>query len=571
MKKTTAAILVAAGIAILGLPQILSADSARDARLMRNLETFSSIVRQVETSYVDTINTDKAFNAAISGYLMDLDPYTEYFTEQETKDFSNQTQGEYAGIGSYIMKRGDYVVLTGPYANSPARLAGLRAGDKIARVDTTDAKGMSVDEVKKHLMGPAGTKVQLSVIRPHTQDSVIEVTVERRKVNLPSVSYSGEARPGIGYIKIDSYMEKTGHEVEKALEKFASDPNIKGVVLDLRGNGGGLLNAAIDVLGNFLPKGTEVLRTRGNENVGERVYRTSKAPLMADMPLAVLIDGGSASASEVTAGALQDLDRAVLVGNRSFGKGLVQSTLQLPYNAMVKVTTARYYIPSGRLIQALDYSKRDEQGNAIHRPDSLANVFLTKAGREVRDGGGLSPDVKVTDFKVNSLLYDLVNQQVVFDYSVKYAAEHPAIPAPEDFEVTDSIYADFCAFASKAPLKRSRNLDKFFNNLRDNLKDEGQLTPEVQSHINLLDSLLQPDLSVELDSLRSRISYYLGPEIVSRYYFAEGETRNTIRSDEALDTATEILLDPKRYKELLTAPSKAESRMKAPVRSGAKK
>ena len=337
----------------------------------------------------------------------------------------------------------------------------------------------------------------------------------------------------------------------EALQAFKANPEVTQIVLDLRSNGGGLLEQAVDILGNFLPKGTEVLRTRGRDKALEKVYKTTKKPIFPDIPLAVLIDGGSASAAEITAGALQDLDRAVLIGSRSFGKGLVQSTRPLPFDGLLKVTVAKYYIPSGRLIQALDYSHRNPDGTVARTPDSLTNVYHTRLGREVRDGGGLTPDITIDWGRVSPLLYNLVGDNKLFDYATKYANTHDTIPGAWEFEITDEIFTDFKNNLDPASLKYDKVLDQLLKQLRETAEAEGYLTEEAQAAIDTLSPLLANDVNQDLDNKREEIAEYLGGEIASRYYFENGRLIQSLKYDKALKTALETLSDKKKLKEIL--------------------
>ena len=517
------------------------------------LNVFNALVKELEMNYVDTIRTDESFSTAIRALLSTVDPYTEYYSSDDAENLAKMTTGEYGGIGSYILQRDSFVYISGPYEGSPAALAGLKAGDRIVRIDTADAKGMASDKVSKLLRGPAGTIVNLRLERPYAgPDSVIEVAVERRKIQTPSVPYSRlDPETGIGYIRLTTFIDKSPKEVETALDSFRNDPRLKGVVLDLRGNGGGLVESAVDIVGFFVPKGTEILRMRGRDKSAEKVYKTSRKPIMPDIPLAVLIDGGSASSSEITAGSLQDLDRAVLIGSRSFGKGLVQGTRPLPYDGFLKVTTGKYYIPSGRLIQALDYSHRNPDGSVARVPDSLTNVYRTAAGREVRDGGGLTPDITVDWGKMSRLLFNIARDNWAFDFATRFAAENPSIPAPEEFEITDGIYADFKASIDPKRFKYDKVGEDLIKQLNETLDAEGYMNDSVRSQLDGLSRLLIHDLDSDLDIKRKDIAEYLGEEIASRYYYERGRAAQQLKGDTAMAEARRILLDPAEYRRIL--------------------
>ena len=552
MKKFFLAALIAAS-PIMVIAENLTPSPSHDVSVTRNLATFNSIVKELELNYVDTIRPEEAFGAAIEAFLSTVDPYTEYYSANDRNELTQITTGQYdyGGIGSYISQRDGSSFISGPMDGAPAAKAGLRSGDKIIRVDTVDTSKMGSTEVTKLLRGLAGTPVQVTVLRPFVQDSIITFDIVRSKLSDPSVPYWGVVDGNTGYIRLTKFLADSGKDVYEALKAFKENPQVNQIVIDLRGNGGGLLEQAVDILGNFLPKGTEVLKTRGRELSLEKTYKTTKNPIFPDIPLAVLIDGGSASASEITAGALQDLDRAVLIGSRSFGKGLVQSTRPLPFDGLLKVTVAKYYIPSGRLIQALDYSHRNPDGSVARVPDSLTNVYHTLHGREVRDGGGLKPDVEIDWGKVSPLLYNLVGDNKIFDYATKYANTHDSIPGPWEFTITDEIYADFKESIDPTTLKYDKILDQLLKQLRETAEAEGYMTEEAQQAMDALSPLLTNNVNQDLDNKRSEISEYLAGEIASRYYYENGRLIQSLKVDEALKKAREILSDTQRLTEIL--------------------
>lgn len=544
-------LLPAAAAIALSLPALTSlAGSDKDAELHRQLVIFNNIVSRLEDNYVDSIPTRRAMENAINGLLYEIDPYTEYYTDEDLENFKTETTGEYAGVGSYISQRDSMVYFSDPFEGSPAAMAGIRSGDRILKIDTVELGRTTSERVTKLLKGPAGTPVTVTVSRPYVgPDSLLTFTVIRAKLSLPSVPYAGVV-DGVGYISLTSFMETSPQEVKKALEAFKGDPEVKGVVLDLRGNGGGLVQSAVEIAGYFLPKGTEVLRTQGRKNTKPKIYRTTHTPILPEMPLAILIDGASASASEIVAGAMQDLDRAVLIGSRSFGKGLVQSTLELPYGKMLKVTTAKYYIPSGRLIQALDYSNRNPDGSVAPTPDSLCNVFHTAHGREVKDGGGLTPEIKIDWGTPSRLVFNLVRDFWIDDYATRYAATHPSIPGPAEFTVTDSIYDDFTAGIDPGRLKYDKVCEEMLSRLEETAKTEGYMNDSTKAQFEVMRRLLTHNLQQDLRTHRKEIATFLGEEIVGRYYYQRGKTRNGLLNDEAFDTAVNLLHDAAARKEL---------------------
>lgn len=548
-------ILAAAAMAAVAVPQSLAVDpsSSHDASVARNLTTFNALVKELEMNYVDTIRPKEAFNSAIAAFLSTVDPYTEYYSAEQRSDLTKLTTGQfdYGGIGSFIMQRDSASFISYPMEGAPAAKAGLRSGDQIIRVDSVDTSHMGSEAVSKLLRGQAGTPLTVTVRRPYVTDSILTFEMVRGKLVEPSVPYWGVIDGNTGYIRVTQFIEQTGKDVREALESFKKDPAVKQIVLDLRGNGGGLLEQAVDIVGNFVPKGTEVLRTRGRDAKSEKIYKTTHTPIFPDIPLAVLIDGGSASASEITAGSLQDLDRAVLVGSRSFGKGLVQSTMQLPYDGLLKVTVAKYYIPSGRLIQALDYSHRNPDGSVARTPDSLTNVYKTLHGREVRDGGGLKPDIEVDWGQVSRLAYNLVRDNWTYDFANRYANTHPSIPPASEFVITDEIYEDFKKSIDPKKLKYDKVLDEILKELRKTAGEEGYLNDQTTALLDSLSPLMTHNLSHDLDNRREEVSGYLGAEIAQRYYFDKGKIIQDLRNDEALKKAEAILSDPAELNKML--------------------
>lgn len=518
------------------------AKKSHDMSLQRNLKTFNAMVKVLEENYVDSIRIDEAFKAASNAMLNTVDPYTEYYTSDDKDALMRMTTGEYAGIGSYITEYGGYVCISQPIDGSPAANAGLRPGDRIVKVDTVATKGLKNADVSKLLKGTPGTEVYIEVIRPYVADSLLSFTVTREKVGEKSVPYFGMVSPSTGYIRLNSYIANSAQEITAALDSMKKNTEFSKLILDLRGNGGGLVESAIDILGNFLPKGTQVLRTSGNGK--ERIYKTTHTPSFPDMPLVVLTDGGTASASEITAGALQDLDRAVLVGNRSFGKGLVQTTFPLPHDALLKVTVSKYYIPSGRLIQALDYSRRNPDGSVARTPDSLTNIYHTSRGREVRDGGGLQPDSVVKNNTYSDILYNLVTKNKIFDFANKYRATHPEALPLENFEISDEVYEQFTDFVTEADMKYDTSFDALLKEIRKQADEQGYMTADNDSILSSLEKSLGSDLRRDLEFKKNEIKDYLAEEIATRYYGDGGRVAVEIRTDPTVKTAIEILESP---------------------------
>ena len=522
------------------------------AAITRNLDIFNSVYKELQVFYVDSIDAEKSINTAINAMLNDIDPYTEYIPAKEQDAFKTMTTGEYGGIGSYIMERDGKVYISEPYKGSPAQRAGLKAGDLIVKIDNDTTLGWKSSKVSERLKGQAGTPLTVVVQRPYVEDSIITINIMREKIQVPSVPYYAVVKDNIGYIYLTSFTDKSAKEVRDALVELKKDPRVKSIILDLRSNGGGLLESAVKIVGLFVPKNTEVLRTKGKGHLNEKVYKTTSAPIDTEIPLAVFIDGGSASSSEIVAGALQDLDRAVIIGSRSFGKGLVQSTRQLPYDGLLKVTIAKYYIPSGRLIQAIDYSHRNPDGSVARIPDSLTNVFKTAHGREVRDGGGITPDIKVTYPTANRLTYNIVRDNWAFDYATRFAATTPTIASAHDFVITDSIFNDFKKFIDPEKFQYDKVCEKMLSDLKETAKIEGYANDSINAQFEILEGMLKHNLDKDLDNNRKEISELLASEIIKRYYYQKGQIIESLKSDIALDSAAVILNDLNAYRKILS-------------------
>lgn len=543
-------------IAAVGL-SALAATRSNKAEITRNLDIFNALYKELQTNYVDSIDATKSINTAIVAMLEEIDPYTEYYPASEQDDIAMMTSGEYGGIGSIIMERpGKGVFISEPYEGTPAAKAGLKAGDLIVMVDNDSVLTWTSAAVKEKLTGQPGTPLRLLIKRPYVADSMMTVELEREKISLPAVPYYGVLRDNIGYINLSSFTDKAAPEVRDALLELKKDPRVKSIVLDLRGNGGGLLEHAVKIVGMFVPKGTEVLRTRGKGQMSEKVYKTTQSPIDTSIPLVVLINGGSASASEITAGALQDLDRAVIIGGRSFGKGLVQQTRPIPYDGILKVTVAKYYIPSGRLIQAIDYSNRNPDGSVARIPDSLTRVWHTAGGREVRDGGGITPDIEVKYRDLNRLTYNILADNWAFDYATRYAASHPTLVPAEEFVVTDSIFADFKQTIDPGKFNYDRVCEQMLKKLRTTAETEGYMNDSTRREFDILETMLKHDLSHDLDNNRAAIEELIAAEIQKRYYFQKGQIIESLKRDEVIDSAANLLADPKRYRDILAPAGK---------------
>lgn len=534
----------------------IAATRSNKGEITRNLDIFNALYKELQTNYVDSISAEKSINTAIAAMLHDIDPYTEYYSSANQDDIALMTSGEYGGIGAIIMEKpGQGVFISEPYLGSPSQKAGLKPGDLIMMIDNDTVTSWHSDQVKDKLTGQAGTPLKIKVKRPYAADSIITVDIIRDKIQIPTIPYYGVVKDNIGYIDLSSFTDKSGTEVRNALIELKKDPRVKSIILDLRGNTGGLLEEAVKIVGLFVPKNTEVLRTRGKGVMNEKIYKTTAAPIDTEIPLVVLTDGNTASASEITAGALQDLDRAVIVGSRSFGKGLVQTTRPLPYDGILKVTIAKYYIPSGRLIQAIDYSHRNPDGSVGRIPDSLTNVFKTKHGREVRDGGGITPDIKVEYPEINRLTYNIIVDHWAFDYATKFAAEHPTIAPADKFVLTDSIFEDFKAYIDPEKFNYDKVCEQMLSSLKKTAEVEGYMNDSIKNQFSILEGMLKHNLNHDLDNNRQAIEEILAGEIIKRYYYQKGQVIESLKRDATLDSAAVILNDANRYKELLSAPA----------------
>ena len=522
--------------------------------LSKNLEIFHEIVSELDRFYVDTINPSKTIESGIQAMLRGIDPYTEYYPEKDMNDLKMMTTGKYAGIGAVIRQYAgrEYIYIDEPYEGMPAARYGLKAGDQILRINGESMKGKPSSYVSDHLRGDADTRLTVTVRRLGVQDS-LDIDVVRSVIALPAVPYYGMYK-GFGYILLEQFTENCSRSVMQALVEL-KEQGAKGIILDLRGNGGGLLQEAVDIVGLFVPKGTKLVETRGKIPQAASTYVTQRNPIDQDIPMVVLTDDQSASASEIVAGSLQDLDRAVVLGIRTFGKGLVQSTRMLPFNGTLKVTTAKYYIPSGRCIQEIDYSKRNDKGQAQHIPDSLTKVFYTASGRPVRDGGGIRPDVECKPDTMPDILYYIAQNVVLFDFVNDWCSKHSTIAPASQFALTDQDYSDFKEFVCNSDFKYESNSSKALESLVKLAQREG-LADKAQDEFKSLESKLQYDLRNDLDLFRKELERVISLEIVSRYYYQKGAIIQNIKSDKVLEEAGRLLSDTKRYNSILAGPGK---------------
>jgi carboxyl-terminal processing protease len=526
----------------------------------RNITVFTEVYKELQTSYVDTLDATKTMRTAIDALLAQTDPYTEYYSAEEQDKITSVSSGEYAGVGSLIMRRDTLIEMTEPQWNSPARKAGVRHGDKLLAIDGQSLdRNFTTEQASSRLKGQPGTEVSIKVLRPWivNGDSIFDFTITRGTITIDPIPYYGYLGDGVGYIGISTFNEKTASQFKNALNDLRRNPDFKSLIIDLRENGGGLLESAVQVASNFVPKGTTIVTTRGRDIKAEKTYKTTQNPVDLNLPLVVLINDGTASASEILSGSLQDLDRAVIVGQRSFGKGLVQNVRPLPYDGYMKVTTGRYYIPSGRLIQAIDYSHRNSDGTVARIPDSLTNEYTTRVGRIVRDGGGITPDIKVELTEGNRLLYNIVNDLWLYDFANKVANRTKVIPDPKTWTVSDSLFNEFKAFIDPNKFKYDRATESGMTYLREAAEREGYMNDEVRAQIDVLDSLMHHDLNRDLDFNRKDIVELLDNEISQRWFSnAELVRRQIEQGDKYIDEAKLVLTDKRRYGVILSKPTK---------------
>jgi len=523
----------------------------------KNLDIFSSVFREVNMYYVDSVQPGKLMKKGIDAMLETLDPYTNYIPESEIEDYRFMTTGQYGGIGALIRQRGDYVAISEPYEGFPAQKADLRAGDEVLEIDGHSAKGKKTDEVSHLLKGQPKSQVKLLVKR-EGEKNPIEKTIVREEIKVKSVPYYGMLNHDIGYIRLTGFTENCGADVKDALLKLKEKNNLKGVVLDLRFNPGGLLNEAVNVTNVFVDRGQEIVSTRGKLKGLDKTYRAINPAVDTEIPLAVLVNSGSASASEIVSGSLQDLDRAVIIGQRTFGKGLVQTTRSLGYNAQLKVTTSKYYVPSGRCIQALDYSHRNEDGSVGKIPDSLLTEFKTHSGRKVYDGGGILPDVLLDQKKLSNITASLLTKNIIFDFASQYRNVHPSIAPAKDFKLSDTDWNDFLHYIADKDYDYTTKSEKSLDELKKNSTDE-KYFDALKNDIEGLKQKLAHNKNEDVEKNRDEISNMIEMEIVSRYYFQAGKIEASFGHDQEVQKAIDVLGNSSMSTTILNGTFKASS------------
>ena len=552
MKKRIKLLFLAISLTITSIVSISFVDNYFE--IAKNLDIFTTLYKELNTFYVDETNAGDLMKKAIDEMLKSLDPYTNYIPESEIEDFRFQTTGQYGGIGAMITKTGDYVVISEPYENFPAQKAGLMAGDRIIEINGVSAKGKTTEEVSKILKGQPNTSVTILIDRPHTEKP-FEVKFDRERVSVASVPYSEFLKEGIAYIRLRSFTRNCSNDLKNAIIDLKKDQNLQGLILDLRGNPGGLLNESVNIVNLFVEKGEEVVSTRGKIKSWDKSYVANNKALDTRLPLVVLINSSSASASEIVSGSLQDLDRAVVIGQRSYGKGLVQQTRKLSYNAQLKLTVAKYYIPSGRCIQALDYSHRNDDGSVGKVPDSLMTSFFTRNGREVKDGGGILPDIITTPGKYGMLIASLFKERLFFDYATHYRFLNDSIS--KTFVFSDIDFVNFQSYLKDKEYTYKTKTEQQLEELKEEAKGEKYFTGFSEEYEALADKM-QENKEDDLENSKNDIKEILTAEIMSRYYFQKGRIKAGLNFDVEVKQAIEILEDKQRYNDILTVVEKSK-------------
>jgi carboxyl-terminal processing protease len=521
--------------------------------IAKYLDIYNTLFKELNLFYVDSIDVKKTVQDNIAFMLHRLDPYTEYIPEEEMSKLEFQTTGEYGGIGAIIGSRNGKILIEDPYEGMPAALAGLQAGDTLLEIDGISLEGKDTPYASSHLKGQANSKVKIKFLR-QGESKPKEIVIERKRIQINPVTYYGVLPGNIGYIYISDFTTYSASSVKAALDDLKTNKRIESLIIDVRDNPGGVVEDCLEILNYFLPKGDLLLSMKGKSHQLDRTFRATQQAIAPDIPLAVLVNRMSASASEILAGTLQDLDRAVIIGSRTYGKGLVQSPRPLPYDGRLKVTTAKYYIPSGRNIQAIDYSHRNEDGSVSYIPDSLTSVFYTSKGRPVRDGGGITPDFVTEEKKIPNIAYYMDMENLFFDFTTQWRIKHPQIATPEQFVLPDEDYDAFKTFVQSKKFNYDRQSEKAMENLKEIMRFEGYLS-SASEEFTALENKLKPDLNRDLELHKNILSDILAKQIMRHYYYVKGEIIYSLREDNDLKKAMEILSNKDLYKNTLTSES----------------
>ncbi len=558
--------LIAALVIFLGLGMSSFKGDDRNFQIAKNLDLFNAIFKELDMFYVDTVDVEKMIQEGVQGMLSLTDPYTEYYPEEEVSSLKEMITGKYGGIGAAIRyyEAKDRIAVVEPTEGMPAAEAGVKAGDIILSVGGKemvrgDMKPQEFSgKVSEALRGEPGTSFVLRVLRPLKNDStVLEFKLTRKNIRTNPVPYYGLVRDSVGYIALTGFTDNCSKDFKKAFIELKQQ-GARSLIIDLRDNGGGSVGEAVDIINYFVPKGQEIVSMKGKLKQAQGSYKTQNEPIDTQIPLAVLVNGASASASEIVSGSLQDLDRAVIIGSRTYGKGLVQTTRNLPYNGTLKVTTSKYYIPSGRCIQAIDYAKKNADGSVARTPDSLTNVFHTVAGREVRDGGGIRPDIEIKEDKFPNIIFYLMNEDIIFDYATQYCWDHPTLASVDAFQLTDADYEDFKKLVKSRNFKYDRQSEKLLKTLKEMAEFEGYMEG-ASEEFKALEKKLNHNLDRDLDHFAKPIREYISQEIITRYFYQRGAVMERLKDDKDLEKAVEVLGNSAEYTRILSAPAAASA------------
>jgi carboxyl-terminal processing protease len=522
-------------------PLAAQSQDRKQFEISKNFDVLHALFRELEQLYVDSVKPEKSLSNAIAGLMSSYDPYTNYIAEAQTDELKFMTTGEYGGVGAIIGQRNGRVLVLEPYGGLPAQKTGLTYGDVLLEIGGVKMQGENMDRASDLLRGQPGTEVEVVYLRDGNKKPVRK-KILRELVQINPVTWYGFVDSKIGYINLNSFTTKSSQEVHKAFVELKTK-GAEQLILDLRGNGGGLLDEAVSICNLFIPKGQEIVSTRGKDRQLDKVYKTTREPVDTVMPLLVLVNSGSASSSEIVAGALQDLDRAAILGSRTYGKGLVQTTRSMPYNGILKVTTAKYYIPSGRCIQAIDYSNRNEDGSVGRIPDSLTHVFSTMAGRKVKDGGGILPDFECEDIKGSDISLDLLDSMCFFEYANNYYREHDKIAPLATFKLTDSDFINFLSFVKSRGFTFTSSSKKMVERLRQELEKD-HLIASLDTELKALETKLFDSLDADFEAHKDEIEYLLSAEIASRYYYQAGELEQSLKFDPFIKRSKELFANP---------------------------
>lgn len=537
-------------ITILSIFSFKILDDGDDFEIAKSFDIFHNVIREIRLFYVDDAELSKLINESTAEFLEKLDPYTIFYPESKMEEFTFMTTGAYGGIGAAIIERNNVLLLTDIHKNSPADKSGLKVGDEIVTINNIEITENNITEIKSLLKGEPGSKLNL-LIRRFGNIKNIEKTIVREKISLENIPHSEIIDDKFAYIKLNAFKFGAGSEIKKKLTEMSAKSELQGVILDMRGNPGGLLNEAVNIVSLFVGNGSEIVSTKGRISQWNHVYKARSEPVFPDIPVVVLINSRSASASEIVAGALQDLDRAVIIGQRSYGKGLVQTTRKLSYNTRIKITTAKYYIPSGRCIQAIDYSNRNDDGSVGHIPDSLISEFKTSGGRKVYDGGGIDPDIKISFDTLNSFTKQLLRNSIIFDFATQFYFENDSIKKADDFRITDEIYNRFSSYVIENETGCSSESVEFANNLLKSAEKE-KYNSEILGKIKELKKDLILDKSEAVQLYKEQIIPILDMDITGRYYYDTGQIVSMMRYDKELSEAKNLLSNKDKYNLLLS-------------------